>query len=159
MSPLKLKGDCAFSVAAQLYVDSFISFSGIRINDILLMCVFSCQFMYFIVRLYRTLVSSGCFECALKIKVPCIALMLTVSWITNSGRPFCGVITSLSVLFLTLETELIQQEMTRVLPELDNNKLQAVVNHLCFVVGVEKTQTGPFTSRGDISGLLIPYTK
>lgn len=58
--------------------------------------------------------------------------------------------------FLTSDTEQIQQEIKRVLPELDVNKLQDVVNHLCFVVGVQKTQDLALVEVTDLQDFLFP---
>uniref|UniRef100_A0A9J8BW19 Uncharacterized protein n=1 Tax=Cyprinus carpio carpio TaxID=630221 RepID=A0A9J8BW19_CYPCA len=56
----------------------------------------------------------------------------------------------------TTNTEQIQQEIKRVLPELDVNKLQDVVNHLCFVVGVQKTQDLALVEVTDLQDFLFP---
>ncbi|XDV26704.1 hypothetical protein PO909_030342 [Leuciscus waleckii] len=55
-----------------------------------------------------------------------------------------------------LDTEQIQQEIKRVLPELDVNKLQDVANHLCFVVGVQKTQDLALVEVTDLQDFLFP---
>ncbi|CAM4556205.1 unnamed protein product [Leuciscus chuanchicus] len=58
--------------------------------------------------------------------------------------------------YMTLDTEQIQQEIKRVLPELDVNKLQDVANHLCFVVGVQKTQDLALVEVTDLQDFLFP---
>ncbi|CAM4606564.1 unnamed protein product [Leuciscus chuanchicus] len=57
---------------------------------------------------------------------------------------------------LRINTEQIEQEIKRVLPELDVNKLQDVVSHLCIVVGVQKTQDLALVEVTDLQDFLFP---
>lgn len=50
----------------------------------------------------------------------------------------------------------IQKQIKRILPELDSKKLQNVVNHLAFVVGVEKTEDLSFVEVTDLQDFLEP---
>ncbi|KAK7175251.1 hypothetical protein R3I93_002220 [Phoxinus phoxinus] len=50
----------------------------------------------------------------------------------------------------------IQEEIKRILPELDSNKVHNVVNHLSFVVGVEKSEDLSLVEVSDLQDLLEP---
>uniref|UniRef100_A0A8C1MVV7 Uncharacterized protein n=1 Tax=Cyprinus carpio TaxID=7962 RepID=A0A8C1MVV7_CYPCA len=82
-------------------------------------------------------------------------LLLSTASVQHLGPPYC-LLASLSVFFiLGMDAECIQ-EISRVLPELDNERLMGLIEHLTSAVGVTNKEDLAFIERDDFQDHLTP---